>query len=259
MRIEYQDDIDRYVLGRMTDDERLEFEEKLSKNDELKEQMEHTKAVRDVLERFEEVEILKRIEKMEEEDELEKPEYKPTGSGYEYTVKPDNRICASPRSSNRKFIYWISGIAAVFIMGIIIFNTLPSTSPGIGMESTSQPSYSSNRNGNVSFKGGRQMNIESLLTQGDYSKALAQIEKDEANVKTELMLIEREMSSRGEKPDSVKVQQKKNKLINLQYLKAQALIGLNRKEEAVILLEEIRHSDSKFMEQADSLYNILKK
>lgn len=252
MRLEFQDNIDRYVLGRMADDERLEFEEKLSKNNELKEQMKMTKAVRDVLERFEDVEIMERIEKMEEDDRRNAG-YRATGSGYEYTVRPVYRKNASPRSFNGQFIYWISGIAALFIVGFFLFKN-------VYFVEDADVAFSPRPQG-VSTIRGIDSTTENLLAKADYQGAFDRIIALEDEIDTKLMMIDREINSRGETEDeklAYKQKELKVRQEELSWLKVQALLGLNRKEEAIALLEKIRNSESEYKEPADSLYNMLK-
>ena len=256
MRLEFQDNIDRYVLGRMTDDERLEFEEKLSMDDELKEQMELTKAVRDVLERFEDVEILERIERMEEDAERESG-YKATGSGYERNIiEPMGRTASAPTpqsSSNRKFIYWISGIAALFIVGFFLFKN-------VYFVEDADVAFSPRPQG-VSTIRGIDSTTENLLAEADYQGAFDRIVTLEDEIDTQLMMIDREINSRGVSEDEklvYKQEELKVRQEGLSWLKVQALLGLNRKEEAIALLEKIRNSESEYKEQADSLYNMLK-
>lgn len=256
MRLEYQDSIDRYVLGRMADDERTAFEERLSENDELKEQMELTKAVKDVLERNEDLDILERIERMEDEYDMEKAGYKPTGSGYKrYIIEPMFRhtTSAPPRSSNRKFIYWISGIAALFIVGFFLFNN-------IFVGEDADVAFSPRPQG-VSTIRGIDATTENMLAKADYKGALDRIDSLEDEIATELMTLEREKDSRGAEQDRLAYKQEElmMKQEELSWLKVQALLGLNRKEEAIALLDKIRHSESEYKEQADSLYNVLKK
>ena len=257
MRLEFQDSIDRYVLGRMADDERTSFEEKLSENDELKEQMELTKAVKDVLERNEDLDILERIERMEEEYDMEKTGYKATGSGYERDMtEPMARqtTSAPPRSSNRKLIYWISGIAALFIVGFFLFNN-------IFVGEDADVAFSPRPQG-VSTIRGIDATTENLLAKSDYQGALERIESLEDEIATELMTLEREKGARGaEGEDEIAYKQEELKLKQeeLSWLKVQALLGLNRKEEAIALLDKIRNSESEYKEQADSLYKVLKK
>ena len=253
MRLEYQDSIDRYVLGRMADDERTAFEERLSENDELKEQMELTKAVKDVLE---DLYILERIERMEEEYDMEKMGYKPTGSGYERNmIEPMTRqtTSAPPRSSNRKFIYWISGVAALFIVGFFLFKNIYFVGDA-DVAFTPRPQ-------GVSTIRGIDATTENLLAKADYRGALERIDSLEDEIATELMTLEREKDSRGAEQDRLAYKQEElmMKQEELSWLKVQALLGLNRKEEAIALLDKIRNSESEYKEQADSLYNVLKK
>lgn len=253
MRLEFQDNIDRYVLGHMTDNERLEFEEKLSMNDELKEQMELTKAVRDVLERFEDVEILERIERMEEDAEREKSGYKATGSGYERTVACTRYEEETPRSSKRHVLYWISGIAALFIVGFFLFKN-------VYFVEDADVAYSPRPQG-VSTIRGIDSTTENLLAKADYQGAFDRIVTLEDEIATELMMIDREINSRGGGMDeklAYKQKELKVRQEELSWLKVQALLGLNRKEEAIALLDKIRNSESEYKEQADSLYNMLK-
>lgn len=257
MRLEFQDSIDRYVLGRMADEEKLEFEEKLSMDDELKEQMEITKAVRDVLERFEDVEIMERIEKMEEDAEREESGYKATGSGYERNIiEPMGRATSSPAtqpSSNRKFIYWISGIAALFIVGFFLFKN-------VYFVEDADVAFSPCPQG-VSTIRGIDSTTENLLANADYQGAFNRIVTLEDEIDTKLMMIDREINSRGGSEDeklAYKQEELKVRQEGLSWLKVQALLGLNRKNEAIALLDKIRNSESKYKEQADSLYNMLK-
>ena len=151
----------------------------------------------------------------------------------------------------------------MFVVGVFLFNLYrphySPSSPEIAEESSPLPNYSSpTKDDNISFKGRSQMDIESLMAMGDYNTALAQIEKDETDIRMELMRLEPNRNTRGfdtgEEQDSLE-----NKLSQLLYWKANALIGLNHKDEAFILLDEIRHSYSQYRKQADSLYIVLKK
>ena len=47
-------------------------------------------------------------------------------------------------------------------------------------------------------------------------------------------------------------------LVRVLYLKAQALIGLGRNDEARVVLDEIRQSESEYGIKADSLYRLLR-
>ena len=100
MRLEYQDNIDRYLLGRMSDEERKSFEIKCAGNQELKEQLEHTRDVRTVIS-----ERSKMLAKIQEWDD-------------EYDVK---KKMASHKTT---WVYWLSGIAAILVIGFFLLPLL---------------------------------------------------------------------------------------------------------------------------------------
>ena len=273
MKIDYQDRIDEYLLDRMSDEERKSFESDAAEDAELKEQLQFTETVQQATKSRNE-----KLTAMEEwkddymwEDErvaaASAVEYHATGSGYDYCPEPtmeSRRVATS--SPFKKMLYWVSGIAAVFIVGVFVFNLYRPSSPEMSspekaMRTASRPTEAPGKNGNVSFRGRSQnMDIESQLAMGDYSKALARLEKDEADIRTDLMLIERELHSRGEGREDAMTEKDslETNLVRVLYLKAQALIGLDRKDEARVVLDEIRHSKSDYGIKADSLYHLLR-
>lgn len=268
MKIDYQDRIDDYLLDRMSNEERNSFESDVAEDAELKEQLQFTETVQQATKSRNE-----KLAAMEEwkddymwEDErvaaASAVEYHATGSGYDYCPEPtmeSRRVATS--SPFKKMLYWVSGIAAVFIVGVFVFNLYRPSSPEIATRTASRPTEAPGKNGNVSFRGRSQnMDIESQLAMGDYSKALARLERDEADIRTDLMLIERELHSRGEGREDAMTEKDslETNLVRVLYLKAQALIGLDRKDEARVVLDEIRHSKSDYGIKADSLYHLLR-
>ena len=273
MKIDFQDRIDDYLLDRMSDEERKSFETDAAEDVELKDQLQFTETVKQATKSRNE-----KLAAMEEwkddyawEDDrvvaASAAEYRATGSGYDYCPEPTMEESHSmPRSSGRRIFYWISGIAAMFIVGVFVFNLyLPSSpelsSSEIAMKTASRPTEVPSKNGNVSFRGrSHNLDIESQLAMGDYSKALARLEKDEADIRADLMLIDRELHSRGERrEDAVNDNDSlETNLVRVLYLKAQALIGLGRNDEARVVLDEIRQSESEYGIKADSLYRLLR-
>lgn len=268
MKIEYQDRIDDYLLDRMSDEERNNFESDATADAELKEQLQFTETVQQATKSRNE-----KLAAMEEwkndylwEDDrgmaASSAEHRPTGSGYNYCPTPtmeSRRVATS--STFKKMLYWVSGIAAILVVGVFVFNVYRPSSPEIAMETASHPTETPSKNGNVSFRGrSQEMDIESQLAMGDYSKALAHLEKDEAAIRSDLMLIDRELHSRGEGREDAMTEKDslETKLVRVLYLKAQALIGLNRKEEARLVLDEIRKSENEYGIKADSLYHLLR-
>ena len=268
MKIEFQDRIDDYLLDRMSDEERKSFESDAAEDAELKEQLQFTETVQQATKsRNEKLAAMKEwkddyVWEDEREVAASVVEYHATVSGYDYCPEPtmeSRRVATS--SPFKKMLYWVSGIAAVFIVGVFVFNLYRPSSPEIAMETASRPTEAPGKNGNVSFRGRSQnMDIESQLAMGDYSKALARLEKDEADIRTDLMLIERELHSRGEGREDAMTEKDslETNLVRVLYLKAQALIGLDRKDEARVVLDEIRHSKSDYGIKADSLYHLLR-
>lgn len=267
MKIDFQDRIDDYLLDRMSDEEQRRFETDAAEDTELKEQLKFTETVQQATRSRNE-----KLAAMEEwkddytwEDErvaASVTECRPTGSGHGYCpVPPMESQRFTTSSLFKKMLYWVSGIAALFIVVFCMFNLyiLPSA-PEIAMETVSRPNKSPNKHGNVSFREhSHDLDIETQLAMGDYSQALARIEKDEADIRTDLMLLERKMHSRGESNEDAVTEKDtlEIKLVRLLYLKAQAFIGLERTDEALVLLDEIRHSNSEYGIKADSLYHLL--
>lgn len=254
MKVEYQDRIEDYLLNRMSDADKLAFENDLEKDAELRDQYEFISMVKTAL-------MLENIDKDADEwtkgyKERKNVLYKSTGSGYERNIiEPMHRqtTSAPPRSSNRKLIYWISGIAALFIVGFFLFNNLY-------FNEDADMTFSPRPQG-VSTIRGIDATTENLLAKADYQGALGRIDSLEVEIAMKQMEIEREKDSRGAEQDRLAYKQEElmMKQEELSWLKVQALLGLNRKEEAMALLNKIRNSESEYKEQADSLYNVLKK
>lgn len=93
----YQDRIDDFILGRMSRKESEEFKEELSRNLELNDQYQFSKIVK------EEISAKGKLEKLMSESDNKRNVLIPI---------------------RRKFLYIISGIAAVFVIGFFINNTL---------------------------------------------------------------------------------------------------------------------------------------
>lgn len=270
MKIEFQDRIDDYLLDRMSDEERTNFEAEVDSavDVELKEQLQFTETVQQATKSRNE-----KLAAMEEwkddyvwEDErvvaASATEYRATGSGYDFYPTPEmenRRVAIS--SPIKKMLYWVSGIAAVFIVGVFVFNLYRLSSPEIAMETAPRPTETPGKNGNVSFWGhSHEVSTESLLAKREYSKVLARLEKNEADIRADMLLIDRELHSRGESREDAMTEKDslETNLVKVLYLKAQALIGLDRKDEARVVLDEIRQSESEYSIKADSLYHLLR-
>ena len=222
MKQEYQDQIDKYVLGQMDDTEKSVFEQDVAQDAELQEQLQFTKDVTSATKsREEKLAKMKNWEDdyvFEDNRRVSATNYRPTGSGYDACPSPSTeQTIAKPRSSGKKVFYWISGIAAIFIAGFFLVNNL------FVMESGNPASPLPNEYGNM--RGGTGFtSIEELLESHDFASALTQIEKQEQELADEM-----------------------------------AVLGLGQNDKAVELLNTIRKSNSGYSLQADSLYNTLNK
>ena len=224
MKQEYQDQIDKYVLGQMDDTGKATFEQEAAQNAELQEQLQFTKDVASATKSREE-----KLAKMEDWEE-------------DY---------AKPRSSGKKVFYWISGIAAIFIAGFFLINNL------FVMESGSPASPLPYEYGNM--RGGTDFtDIEELLEIQDFETALTQIEKQEQELAEEMDVLKQDSVQDNERKEYERLLIE-SKMDDLNWLKVQSLLGLGQKDNAIELLNTIRKSNSEYSLQADSLYKNLNK
>ena len=224
MNQEFQNRIDQYLLGKMTDEARLAFEQEIEIDTELREQFEFTKDVKQV--------ITDRNRRLAQIREWEQ----------DYKNKKESR------STQRKFLYWISGIAAIFIVGFFLF------SPVYFDKNDEMSNPIPMTQG--SFRGGEDnSSIEKALENGNFDAALAQIEERERGLEVEKAETEKEKPNMDIEEYTYLQEVYKIQYDGLQLLKAYALIGLKRNNEAINILDELRQKDSPFKLQADSLYN----
>lgn len=142
--------------------------------------------------------------------------------------------------------YWASGIAAVFVAGLfIVQNQFLSPS---GMDANGQ------------LRGTSYHAIDSLIINEQYDDALAEIRDRSlmlANDSAELVNNPQKMQDK-ERFDY------EMELINdqqdeLKWLTIQALLGQGRKDDAMTLLDELRHHKGLYQKDAKALYKQLKK
>lgn len=255
MKIEFQDQIDKYVLDQMDNAERTAFEQEAAQDTELQEQLQFTQNVASATKSREE-----KLAKMEDwgddyvfEDDgrAAAAKYRPTGSGYDACPSPSEKKIYVTPSSSGKLLYWISGIAAVFIVGFFLVNNLFVTESGSPVSPL--PYEYGNMRGGTDYS-----DVERMLVDKDFASALVLIEKCEKELTDEIVAL---------KQDTVQDNERKNynwqliesKKDDLNWLKVQSLLGLGQKDKAVELLNSIRKSNSGYSLKADSLYNTLNK
>ena len=259
MKIDYQDRIDEYLLDRMSDEERNSFESDVAEDAELKEQLQFTGTVQQATKsRNEKLAAMKKwkddyVWEDEREVAASVAECRPTGSGYNYCPAPStNKTRSMPRSSSRKFLYWISGIAAVFVVGFFLIQNL------YVADSPSEYMPSPKMNDMTLRAGSDNSEIELLLSQKKYGDALDLIEEKYLAVKEDSLVIVQDETMDAERKE-YDMQIVKDKQDELKWLKAHALLGLSQQETALRILDELRNEEGYYQMAADSLYNHIKK
>lgn len=217
MKKEFQDRIDEYILQRMSNDERLAFEKEIDNNQELQEQLTFTEDVQHAMKSRSE-----KLAKMKgwKEEELS-------------------------RVPNHRKLYWLSGIAAVFVVGFFLNLYLTGENQDSSVDNISIREASS-------FS-----DIEQLLHLKKYEEALSQTQHISTLLTSDSVTI-RQDSNLNEQTKEKKIQLIKEQREDLDWLKAHALIGLHRQEEALTILDELRSSSSSYQISADSLYHLVK-
>lgn len=128
MNGDFQDRIDDYLLGRMSDEEKIQFEKEVGEDKSKREQLDFTQNVKSAISSREDK--LKRLDMMKGmyDDEHR---YNSRASGTDGIM----HCSSSPRMTDRmkfekkpsrRIWLWASGIAAVFVIGLLIikpFNT----------------------------------------------------------------------------------------------------------------------------------------
>ena len=234
MKFDYQDKIDDYLLNKMPEEERLAFEKEVCENAELREQLEYTRSVRETV--TSRSEMLAAMREWENDYQWENERVAVARAANE-----------APRPAKKRLVYWISGVAAVFVVGLILL-LRPAGSPSV-----------SNSNPDVilgdSYRGGKDYSaINDKLQQKDYEEALAYIELEADSIRMDSIEIIKDQTIDKEELEYEMVLIKERQ-DELRWLKVMALIGLNRQEEVLSLLDELRNAECDYKQQADSLYN----
>lgn len=220
MKFENQDIIDNYLLGRMSDKDKSDFDKIIAGDDEMREQYEFTDNVLRVTKnRYDK---LKAIKSWEDDSTNKKIVLR------------------------RRLFIWSSSIAAILIIGLFVGSYMM----------TNERIEAPNLINNTAVRGGSNYNdIEILLKNNDYETAWEMIESEERQVKSISFGNNKKVSGEKQLYEQMLID---SKTYQLKWLKIQALYGLNRYEEAIMLLEDIRHVDGEYKIPADSLYRTIK-
>lgn len=240
MNIDYQDRIDNYLLGRMSAQQRLDFEAELSSNAELKDQLAFTSQMMTA--------------SKSHSDKL--AAIKSWNSDYKW----QNRYAAASSGNhrNRHIIYWASSIAAVLIAGFFIVGNIVQhqkiAAPNYGSSAQSPAgSYDFPLGDAVLRSGSSYQHIVSLLQQQQYEKALYEIQHEYADLESASKEISQAASTDDER-QQYQLQVIEAQQEDLNWLKVFALLGLDRKSEARAILNTLRQSEGYYQQMADSLY-----
>lgn len=229
---ERQDRIDRYVLGRMTEEERKEFEQDMADDHELREQTVFTECVRRA--------VVSREEKLAKMRKWDKK-----------TV-PDVHSVAD--SGNRKPLYWISSIAAVLVVGFFVVQLMRTGSAGNGNGSMGLPAFFEPE---MNVRGGSgYADIKGKIQNQKFAQALEQITNEEIALTKDSLEMCGTPGLSDEERESLRVLVS-SKRADLNWLKAWALLGIDRKDEAMTLIDSFRGQVGEYTEVADSLYNLI--
>lgn len=233
MKFDYQEKIDDYLLNRLPDEERLAFEKEIGENAELREQLEYTRSIREAI--TSRSEMLAAMREWENDYQWENER-----------AAVAHAVNEAPCPAKKRLVYWISGVAAVLVVGLFLL-LRPTGSPSV-----------SNLNPDVilgdSFRGGKDYNvINDKLQQNEYEEALAYIELEADSIRMDSIEIIKDQTIDKEELEYEMILIKERQ-DELRWLKVLALIGLNRQEEVLTLLDELRNAECDYKQQADSLY-----
>lgn len=262
MKIDYQDRIDEYLLNRMSGEERTAFEQDVNHDEELQDQLSFTKDVQQtVIRRNEMIAKMKQWEEeaIGEEGDINVTEFRPTGSGYDYCPAPPiEGKRSTAHSSGRRIFYWLSGIAAVFIVGFFAFHEFY-----VAEQSNSDIFYGKMRDvpfegRSTTFRAGSDNSeLELMLSQKKYDEALDRINDEYLTLINDSIELAQDLTKDDEQKeyDFMIIKDKQDEL---KWLKAYTFLCMNQKDMALKVLNELRSTEGYYQMSADSLYNQIK-
>lgn len=139
MDIQFQDRIDDYLLGRMSEADKEAFLQEVEQDDEKKEQLEFTRNVKEaVCSREEKLRALAEFQRQYESEHRVVASVRPimaycaNSGAQEQPVREIEKL----KDSHRRIWLWISGIAAVLVVGFFAIKPMfvEESSPNYNME-----------------------------------------------------------------------------------------------------------------------------
>jgi hypothetical protein len=142
MKKDFQDRIDEYILGRMTDEEKAQFEAEVNQDESKREQLEFTRNVKGAISSREgKMAKLKMMQRMyDQEHKQVAASMRATGTyDCHYSTAPQN---VEEKKPSKRILWWASGIAAVLVIGLFVVN--PFDSDTLQTPSGFSPSFKGN-------------------------------------------------------------------------------------------------------------------
>ena len=124
MKKDFQDRIDEYLLGRMTDEEKAQFEAEVNQDESKREQLEFTRNVKGAISsREDKMAKLKMMQQMyDRKHQQVVASMRATGTDdCQYSPAPQNNEEKKP---SKRIWWWASGIAAVLVIGLFVVSPL---------------------------------------------------------------------------------------------------------------------------------------
>lgn len=144
MKKDFQDRIDEYILDRMSDEEKAQFEAEVSHDESIREQLDFTRNVKGAISsREDKMAKLKMMQRMYDR------EHNQVAASMRATGTDDCQYSHAPqyiekKKPSKRIWWWASGIAAVLVIGLFVVN--PFGSDTLQTPSGSSPSFKGNPN-----------------------------------------------------------------------------------------------------------------
>ena len=117
MKNNFQDRIDEYILGRMSDEEKAQFEAEVNQNESKKDQLEFTRNIKGAISSREDKLI--RMKMMQRLYERKRCQAAKRTTGTDDCMCVPTLQCAKKKSL-RRFLWLVSGISTVLVVGLFI-------------------------------------------------------------------------------------------------------------------------------------------
>ena len=144
MKKDFQDRIDEYLLGRMIDEEKAQFEADVNQDELKREQLEFTRNVKSTISsREDKMAKLKMMQRMyDRKHQQVTASMRATGTDdCQYSPAPQK---VEKKKPSKRIWWWASGIAAVLVIGLFVVN--PFGSDSLQTPSGFSPSFKGNPN-----------------------------------------------------------------------------------------------------------------